>query len=98
MFDVLIQSLFGWPAMILSLVFAFAGIVLKKRDFSLAGTVLVLAPAWYLSHYSLIFALFPILLFGAACQVSKGRVVYALALTVPVLIGIAGLAVVVLSQ
>jgi hypothetical protein len=98
MFEILIQIFLGWPAMILSLIFAFAGILLKKSKLATVGAVLLLLPGWYLSHYTLIFAILPLLLFGAAHAVSKGKMVHAILLVIPVVIGIIGLGIVVLSQ
>jgi hypothetical protein len=98
MFEILIQMFLGWPAMILSLVFAVVGIVLKRSDLSSAGAVLLLPPAWYLSHYSLAFAILPLLLFGSAYAVFKNMTVRAILLIVPVLIAIAGLGIFVLTQ
>jgi len=98
MFEILIQMFLGWPAMIVSLGLALVGILSKKWEFSTAGGILLLPPAWYLSHYSLIAFILPFLIFGSAYAVSKGKTARAFILVVPVLITIGGLGFVVLTQ
>lgn len=94
----LIQIFFGWPAMILSLIFAIAGILLNRASLSAIGGVLFLLPGWYLSHYSLVFALVPICLFSSAYAIWKKRSVVASWLIIPQVIVLVALAVVVLTQ
>jgi hypothetical protein len=98
MFEIFLIQFLGWPAMILSLVFAFAGILFKSSGISSLGAILLLGPAWYLSHYSIIFMVMPLLLFSAAYAVSKRMVSRAVLLIVPVFAAIAGLGLVVLTQ
>ena len=64
----------------------------------LVGGVLFLPPAWYLSHYSTVFWLLPILLFGSTYAISRDMVRLAFLLMIPVLVAIAALGIVVLSQ
>ena len=98
MLEIFIQMFLGWPAMILSLVFAFAGILFKKPGISSVGAVLLVGPAWYLSHYSLIYAIMPLLLFGSAYATSKNMSARAVLLLVPVLVAITVIGIVVLTQ
>jgi len=84
--DFLIPMLFGLPMIILSLGFSFAGILLKRGALSLAGAVLFLPPAWYLSLYSAFFLILPLFLFGSTYAVSKGKFGLAFLLIVPVLV------------
>ena len=98
MSEILSQMFFGWPAILLSVGFALTGIFLKKQFLSLLGGLLILLPAWYLSHYSVVFWLLTILLFGSAYAISKDKVRLALLLMIPVLVASAGLGIVVLSQ
>jgi peptidoglycan/LPS O-acetylase OafA/YrhL len=98
MFEILIPMFLGWPAMIVSLALAFVGVLSKKPEFSTAGGILLLPPAWYLSHYSLIYAILPMLIFGSAYAVSKGKTTRAFILVAPVLVAIGGLGIVVLTQ
>jgi len=96
--DFLIPMLFGWPMIILSLGFAFAGILLKRRTLSLVGAVLFLPPAWYLGLYTAFSLILPLFLFGSAYAVSKGKIVLAFLLIVPVLIVVGWLGFLVLTQ
>jgi len=98
MFEIMVQLFLGWPAMLVSLALTIAGIAFKKWEFVCAAAILLLPPAWYLSHYSLIYAILPLLLFGAAYAVSRDKVTRAAILTVPVFIAIVGLGIVVLTQ
>ena len=98
MFDFLIPMLFGWPMIILSLGFIFAGILLRKHTLSLIGTVLSLPPTWYLGLYSVFFFTLPLFLSGSAYAVWKGKFVLAFLLTIPVLIVIGWLGFIVLTQ
>jgi hypothetical protein len=98
MYDTLIQTVFGWPAMLLSLGFAIAGIIFRRAALSMVGGVLFLLPGWYLSLYSLVFAILPLCIFGSAFAVSKNKPRLASLLIVPPGIALIGLAIVVLSQ
>ena len=77
---------------------AVAGILSRKPVTSLMGGMLFLPPAWYLSHYSVVFWLLPILLFGSAYAISRDKVRLAFLLMIPVWVAIAALGIVVLSQ
>jgi len=96
--DFLIPMLFGWPMIILSLGFTFAGILFKRRALSLVGAVLFLPPAWYLGLYFAFSIILPLFLFGSTYAVSKGKFVLAFLLTVPVLIVTGWLGFLVLTQ
>jgi len=98
MLDFLIPMLFGWPMISLSLGFTFAGILLKRRVFSLVGAVLFLPPAWYLSLYSAFSLTLPLLLFSSTYAVSKEKFALAFLLIVPVLIVTGWLGILVLTQ
>lgn len=98
MYETLIQLFFGWPAMILSLIFAVAGLFLKRTALSVTGAILFLLPGWYLSHYSLLFALVPICLFGSAYALWRNKAILASLLIAPQLIVMVAIAIVVLTQ
>jgi hypothetical protein len=98
MAEILVQTFLGWPAIIASLLLAFAGIFLKKWELSFAGAMLFLPPGWYLSHYSLVFAILPMLLFGAIYAVRKGQSARAILFVIPVLAAMVALGIVVLMQ
>lgn len=98
MVENLIQIFFGWPAMILSLMFAIAGILLKQTALSVIGAILFVLPGWYLSHYSVWFAVAPICLFGSAYAIWKNKSALASWLVAPQVILMVAIAIVVLSQ
>lgn len=98
MSEIFIQFFFGWPAMILSLVFTIAGALSKRTALSVAAALLFLLPGWYLSHYSLAFAVIPLCIFGSAYAVWKNKISFAYALIVPPCIALIALAIVVLTQ
>ena len=98
MLDFLIPMFFGWPMIIISLGFAFAGIMLKRRALSLIGAVLFLPPTWYLGLYFAFSLILPLFLFGSAYAVSNGKSALAFLLIVPVLIAAGWLAFLILTQ
>ena len=98
MYETFLQLFFGWPAMILSLGFAVAGVFWKRTELSVIGAILFVLPGWYLSNYSLFFALIPICIFGSAYAVQNNRYDLASWLIVPQVIVLIALAIVVLSQ
>ncbi len=98
MFDFLIPMLFGWPAIILSLGFALAGIVFKRSALSLVSAVLFLAPAWYIGHYFAFSIILPLFFLGSAYAISKNKIVMAFLFIVPVLIVVGRLGFLVLTQ
>lgn len=98
MYDLLLQTFLGWPAMIVSLLFALAGILLKKPGLSLVSAALFLAPAWHLSHYSIVLGSLPFFLLLSAQAIARNKVLYAFLSIIPVLLVMGTLGYVVLNQ
>jgi len=98
MIDFIIPMIFGWPMIILSLGFAFAGILFKKPTLSIVGGVLFLPPAWYLSLYFSLSIILPAFIFGSSYAISKNKMGLALLLIAPVLIATGWLGFLVLIQ
>ena len=98
MVDLFIQIVLGWPAMILALGFALAGIVFKQASLALIGAVLFLAPAWYLSHYSILLASLPFFLLLSAQAISRKKILLAALSIVPILLVMGALGYAVLTQ
>jgi hypothetical protein len=97
----LAQIVFGWPFIILSLLLAFAGILVKRPALLVASAIVFIPPAWYLSGYPVIRwfgMLLPVSLLGAAYYVKKERLRLALLLILPPLITSAWLAFLVMAQ
>jgi hypothetical protein len=95
------QIVFGWPFIILSLLLALTGILLKRPALLVASAVLFTPPAWYLSGYPVIRwfgMLLPVSLLGAAYSVQKDKLRLALLLVLPPLVTSAWLAFLVMAQ
>jgi len=80
--------LMGWPGIGLSLVFSVVGIAAKRISFCIAGALLVIPFAYYLSGsptpiFRLIGLLLPVFQFGAALVVREGRTRLAWLLLLP---------------
>lgn len=98
MHELLIQTFLGWPAMILSLLFAVTGILLKKPGLSLVSAALFLAPGWYLSNYSLVLGSLPFFLLLSAYAIYRDKIVLASLSMIPVVLVMGTLGYVVLNQ
>lgn len=97
----LAQIVFGWPFIIISLLLAFAGILVKRPALLVVSAIFFVPPAWYLSGYPVIRwfgMLLPVSLLGAAYYVKKDRLRLALLLVLPPLITVAWLASFVMAQ
>ena len=99
--QIFVQIIFGWPFIILSLLLAVTGIVMKRPAWLVAGAVFFVPPAWYLSGYPAIRwfgMLLPVFIVGAAFFVRKGRPGFAWLLLSPAIIASAWLAFLVMAQ
>ena len=101
MSNILVQTIFGWPAIILSIAVSIAGI-LKKWPWMLVAGGLVCAPfALYISGYPFFHnatLLLPFFQFGAAWAVHTKRMALAWVLLLPLVSVSIILAIIVLSQ
>lgn len=101
MSDTLVQIIFGWPAILISIALALIGL-LKKRPWMLVLSGLVCIPfSWYLSRYQGLCTaalLLPAFQLGSVWAIRTGRMKLAWLLLLPVVLAAVGLAVVVLSQ
>jgi hypothetical protein len=97
-FDLFIQIFLGWPAMILSLILVLVGTLLRKPRLSFISAILFLAPAWYLSHYSVVLGSLPLFLLGSAYATSKNKSLLAFLSILPVLLVMSALGYAVLNQ
>jgi hypothetical protein len=101
MSDILVQIIFGWPAIITSLVLSVAGLVLRKPWLLVIAGVLAIPFSWYLSGYPAIrtpAALLPLFQFGAAWALQREKKALAWILLAPLATITVVLAVVVLRQ
>ena len=76
MADILVQIIFGWPAVITSLALSAAGILWRKPVMLVIGAVICATFAWYLSGYPAIRSaaiLLPLLTGSAANAIHKDK-------------------------
>lgn len=99
--ETIVQIVFGWPFIILSLLLAVIGVNWKRPVLLVASALFFTPPAWYLSGYPSIRwfgILLPALILGAAYYVKRGKAGLAwVLLLAPALVSV-WLAVVVLTQ
>jgi len=98
---ILVQILFGWPAIILTNLLAVAGILLKRPWILVSGGILSVPFSLFINGYPFLFhipLLLPLTLFGSAWAVHAKKYLLAWLLLIP-LAGITSiLAVAVLTQ
>ena len=90
---------FGWPAIIASILLAFAGLLMKKANVLAIAGLVFLPFTYYLSnglHNPLV--VMPFLLFASAFATSRGKTGVAWLLLTPLVIVVLWLAFVVLTQ
>ncbi|MCX6033842.1 MAG: hypothetical protein NTV38_02525 [Chloroflexi bacterium] len=101
MSTLLVQIIFGWPAILVSLALCIAGLLSKKVPLVVIGALLFVPPAWFLSGYPRVYwlgPLLPIFLLGAAYALHRKNMLLAWLLTLPAIVVSAWLAVIVLTQ
>jgi len=101
MSDILVQIIFGWPAVITSLALSAAGILWRKPVMLVIGAVICAPFAWYLSGYPAIRSaaiLLPLLTGSAAYAIHKDKTNLAWLLLSPVILVSAGLAYIGITQ
>jgi hypothetical protein len=101
MFTLLLQMIFGWPAILGSLALCVAGILSKKVFLVIVSALLFMPVSLFLSGYPPVRwlgPLLPIFLFGAAYALYRQNKLLAWLLTLPVLLFSAVLALIVLTQ
>jgi hypothetical protein len=99
--EILVQIIFGWPFIILSLMLAVTGVILKRPALLVIAAVFFMPPAWYLSGYPAIRwlgLLLPVFILGAAYSIKRGKAGIAWALLSPPVLASAWLAFLVMTQ
>ena len=90
---------FGWPAIIVSTLLAFAGLLFKKANWLTIAGVIFLPFTYYLSNgLRNPLVIMPLLLFASAFAIRKGKTGLAWLLLAPLVIVVLWLAFVVLNQ
>ena len=90
--DILVQIIFGWPFIILSLSLAVVGVLTKRPGLLIAGAVFYIPPAWALRGYPILrwaAILLPVLILSASLYVKREKLAFAwILLSVPILVSI----------
>lgn len=99
MMDVLVQIIFGWPAIITSILLSIAGILLKKPQLLvIAGFIGIPFGAYLTAGSRLPGLLLPLFQFGSAFAVKRQKTLIAWLLVAPMIISALMLAYIVLTQ
>lgn len=98
MTDILVQIIFGWPAIITSILLSIAGVWWKKPALGIAAGIICLPFAYYLSGIRLYAILLPLFLFGSAYAITRKKNLIAWLLIAPLIIVAVLLAYAVLTQ
>jgi hypothetical protein len=97
----LVQIIFGWPAILVSLALCIAGLLSKKVFLVVIGALIFGPVSWFLSGYPPLRGLgpfLPIFMLGSAYALYRIKFSIAWLLILPVIIFSAWLAVIVLTQ
>jgi hypothetical protein len=98
MTDILVQIIFGWPAIITSILLSIAGVWMKKPGLLVAAGIVCMPFSYYLSGYHLIAVILPFFQFGSAYAITRQQNVLASLLIVPIVVIAVVLAYIVLTQ
>jgi hypothetical protein len=99
--DILVQIIFGWPAILVSFALCVAGLLLKKVYLVVIGAVLFVPVSLFLRGYPSLRWLapfLPIFLSGSTFALYKKKMLFAWLLVLQVIIFNAWLAIIVLAQ
>ncbi|HEX5838764.1 MAG TPA: hypothetical protein VFY26_13105 [Anaerolineales bacterium] len=76
MLEFLLSLLVGWPAIITSVALAIMGLVRNNYRFLVAAAIIAVPFSWYMSGFPLVRSpvfLTPVLVFGSAWAMQRGR-------------------------
>jgi len=96
--DILIQIIFGWPAIITSILLSVAGVQLRKPALLVAAGIVCLPFTYYLSGFRTPAAILPLFQFGSAYAIARRQTLLAWLLILPIIVIAAVLAYAVLTQ
>jgi hypothetical protein len=98
MTDLLVQIIFGWPAIITSILLSIAGVWLKRPAFLVVAGIVCIPFTYYLSGFRTPAVVLPLFQFGSAFAVSRQKNLIAWLLIIPIVIIALVLAYAVLTQ
>ncbi|HEY3475677.1 MAG TPA: hypothetical protein VGK56_13790 [Anaerolineales bacterium] len=84
MMDILVQIIFGWPAIISSILLSIAGIWVKKPGLLVVAGIICIPFAYYLSGFGIPFILLPLFQFGSAYAITRQKSLIAWLLVAPI--------------
>jgi hypothetical protein len=96
--EILIQIIFGWPAIITSILLSVLGVWLTKPVLLVIAGIVCLPFTYYLSGFRTPAVILPLFQFGSAYAVSRQKILIAWLLIAPIVIIAALLAYAVLTQ
>ena len=98
MTDILVQVIFGWPAILTSIFLSVAGVWLKRPALLIAAGIVCIPFTYYLSGIRTPAVVLPLFQFGSAYAVRREKNVLAWLLLVPLIVIAVLLAYLVLTQ
>ena len=96
--DLLVQIVFGWPAIITSILLSIAGVWLRKPAFLVTAGIVCIPFTYYLSGYRTPAVILPLFQFGSAFALTRQKNLLAWLLIIPIVVIALVLAYVVLTQ
>ena len=96
--DALVQIIFGWPAIITSILLSIAGAWLKRPTLLVIAGIVCIPCSYYLSGYGTPGVVLPFFQFGSAYALQRQKISLAWLLIAPIVIIAVLLAYVVLTQ
>jgi hypothetical protein len=96
--DLLIQIIFGWPAIIASIFLSVVGVSLKKPALLVAAGIICIPFTYYLSGFRTPAVILPLFQFGSAYAISRQKTLIAWLSIAPLIIIAVMLAYAVLTQ
>ncbi len=96
--EILVQIIFGWPAIIASILLSVVGVWLKKPALLIAAGMVCLPFTYYLSGFRTPAAVLPLFQFGSAYAVARQKSWLAWLLLLPLIVISGLLAYAVLTQ
>ncbi len=91
MISFLAQLLFGWPAILVTVILAIIGLVRNNYRYLVAAAILAFPFAWFLSGFPIIRSpvfLLPLFLFSSAYLMYRGHEMFAWIMAVPFFLAI----------
>jgi hypothetical protein len=98
MSDILVQIIFGWPAVITSILLSIVGVWLKKPGFLITAGIVCIPFTYYLSGYRTPAVILPLFQFGSAYAITLQKNLLAWLLIFPIIVIALILAYLVLTQ